>query len=81
MPPASGNVNRKLAVNVQSGTHLFLASKWISSEEDVINVRPYLCSQRKWDVVKILPGKIVCAGKAVEVPHDSGKGVIYHTEN
>lgn len=30
----------------------------------------------------ILPGKIVCDGKAVEIPHGkSGNGVIYHTEN
>lgn len=37
---------------------------------------PYLCSQRKLDVVKILPGKTVCDNKAVEVPHGkSGKGV------
>ena len=40
------------------------------------SVMPYLCSQRKLDVVKILPGKMVCDNKAVAVPHGkSGKGV------
>ena len=46
------------------------------SGEDKSSVMPYLCSQRKLDVVKILPGKTVCDNKAVEVPHGkSGKGV------
>lgn len=44
------------------------------SEEDKSSVMPYLCSQRKLDVVKILPGKTVCDNKAVGVPHGkSGK--------
>ena len=50
--------------------------KWIFSEEDKSSVMPYLCSQRKLEVVKILPGKMVCDNKAVAVPHGkSGKGV------
>ena len=46
------------------------------SGEDKSSVMPYLCSQRKLDVVQILPEKTMCDNKAVEVPHGkSGKGV------
>lgn len=37
-------------------------------EEDVVNVMSCLCSWKKLDVVKILSAKIVCDGRAVELP-------------
>ena len=39
------------------------------SEEDKSCVMPYLCSQRKLDVVKILPEELCAIGKVVGMSH------------
>lgn len=48
--------------------------KWVSLEEDIINVNPHLCSW-KVDAVEILSAKTVCDGTAAE-DGQSGKGSI-----
>ena len=61
--------------------HLYVLNECfqrISLEEDVINVMSYLWSSRKLDAVKILPAKIVCDIKVVEVSHEPlGKGILF----
>lgn len=43
--------------------------KWLSVEEDVLNVMPHMSCWGELVVVKILPRKIVANGRVVEVPH------------
>lgn len=48
----------------------------ILSEEYVIGIISYLCSQSKADTVQILPAETKCAGNGAEVPQgEAGKGV------
>lgn len=53
--------------------------KWVSLEEDVINVNPHLCSWKKVDATEILCAKTVCDGKVAE-DGQSGKGVLCLSE-
>ena len=55
-------------LSVSSFLQYLYVPKWTSSEENVINVMSYLCSQSKVDTAHILPAETVCSDSGVQVP-------------